>query len=116
MCALICIRLGKTDQKIFGHSAILNVVRIPLERMEMDREKVPTFATSKGEETEGQSSPDKKIKVFKVKEQLGLNLSSATYQKQWYQLKGALDQGGRMEIIRSGQILNIFEGRTRRIC
>ena len=51
-----------------------------------------------------------------MKEQLGLNLSSATYQKQWDQLKGGLDQGGRMEIMRSGQILNIFEGRTHRIC
>ena len=57
VCALICMSLGKTDQKIFGHSAIFNVVRIPLERMErmgMDREKVPTFATTKGEEAEEQ--------------------------------------------------------------
>lgn len=38
------MRLGKTEQKIFAHSAILKVVMIPLEkieRMRIEREEVP---------------------------------------------------------------------------
>lgn len=57
MCALICMRLGKTEQKIFAHSAILKVVMIPLEkieRMRIEREEVSTLAATKGNQAEGQ--------------------------------------------------------------
>lgn len=52
------MRLGKTDQKVFGHSAILNVVRILLlrkngKKREMNIGEVPTVAATKGEKAEG---------------------------------------------------------------
>lgn len=64
------MRLGKTDQKIFGHSAIVNVVRILLLResgknREMNIEEVLTVTATRSEKAERQQSPDKRSKSSK---------------------------------------------------
>lgn len=79
------MRLGKTDQKIFGHSAISNVVRILLLResgknREMNIKEVLTVTATKGKKAERLLAECRqKIKVFKMEEKLSLNLSSTTY-------------------------------------
>lgn len=80
------MRLGKIDQKIFGHSAISNVVRILLLResgknREMNIKEVLTVTATKGKKAERLLAEYRqKIKVFKMEEKPSLNLSSTTYQ------------------------------------
>lgn len=62
------MRLGAIEQKIFGHSAMRNVVRIPLLRKngknkEMDIEEVPIAAEVKRQTV---SRAQQKIKVSKM--------------------------------------------------